>query len=128
MANSICRLHKYNDMAKEIRVGKTTKLIRETEKDISGLPLLMETEDTSVKNPIPEEITAPVADIIEDETLHEEKPVLSPDDVQPPKEPLDEAEIIITETEESKERKRKNKKNFLLLALGGLALLFVANS
>lgn len=115
-------------MAKEIRVGKTTKLIRETEKDISGLPLLMETEDTSVKNPIPEEITAPVADIIEDETLHKEKPVLSPDDVQPPKEPLDEAEIIITETEESKERKRKNKKNFLLLALGGLALLFVANS
>lgn len=114
-------------MAKEIRVGKTTKLIRETEKDISGLPLLMETEDTSVKNPIPEEITAPVADIIEDETLHEEKPVLSPDDVQPPKEPLDEAEII-TETEESKERKHKNKKNFLLLALGGLALLFVANS
>lgn len=115
-------------MAKEIRVGKTTKLIRETEKDISGLPLLMETEDTSVKNPIPEEITAPVADIIEDETLHKEKPVLSPDDVLPPKEPLDEAEIIITETEESKERKRKNKKNFLLLALGGLALLFVANS
>lgn len=115
-------------MAKEIRVGKTTKLIRETEKDISGLPLLMETEDTSVKNPIPEEITAPVADIIEDETLYEEKPVLSPDDVQPPKEPLDEAEIIITETEESKERKHKNKKNFLLLALGGLALLFVANS
>lgn len=115
-------------MAKDIRVGKTTKLIRETEKDISGLPLLMETEDTSVKNPIPEEITAPVADIIEDETLHEEKPVLSPDDVQPPKEPLDEAEIIITETEESKERKHKNKKNFLLLALGGLALLFVANS
>ena len=115
-------------MAKEIRVGKTTKLIRETEKDISGLPLLMETEDTSVKNPIPEEITAPVADIIEDETLPEEKPVLSPDDVQPPKEPLDEAEIIITETEESKERKHKNKKNFLLLALGGLALLFVANS
>lgn len=115
-------------MAKEIRVGKTTKLIRETEKDISGLPLLMETEDTSVKNPIPEEITAPVADIIKDETLHEEKPVLSPDDVQSPKEPLDEAEIIITETEESKERKRKNKKNFLLLALGGLALLFVANS
>lgn len=115
-------------MAKEIRAGKTTKLIRETEKDISGLPLLMETEDTSVKNPIPEEITAPVADIIEDETLYEEKPVLSPDDVQPPKEPLDEAEIIITETEESKERKHKNKKNFLLLALGGLALLFVANS
>lgn len=119
-------------MAKEIRVGKTTKLIRETEKDISGLPLLVETEDTSVKNPIPEEITAPVADItetvIEDETLHEEKPVLSPDDVQPPKEPLDETEIIITETEESKEQKRKNKKNFLLLALGGLALLFVANS
>ena len=119
-------------MAKEIRVGKTTKLIRETEKDISGLPLLMETEDTSVKNPIPEEITAPVADItetiIEDETLHEEKPVLSPDDVQPPKEPLDEAEIIITKTEESKEQKHKNKKNFLLLALGGLALLFVVNS
>lgn len=115
-------------MAKEIRVGKTTKLIRETEKDISGLPLLMETEDTSVKNPIPEEITAPVADIIEDETLYEEKPVLSPDDEQPPKEPLDEAEIIITETEESKEQKRKNKKNFLLLALGGLALLYVANS
>lgn len=117
-------------MAKEVRVGKTTKLIRETEKDISGLPLLMETEDTSVKNPISEEITAPVADItevIEDETLQEEKPVLSPDDVQPPKEPLDEAEII-TETEESKEQKRKNKKNFLLLALGGLALLFVANS
>ena len=118
-------------MAKEIRVGKTTKLIRETEKDISGLPLLMETEDTSVKNPIPEEITAPVADItetvIEDETLHEEKPAVSPD-VQPPKEPLDEIEIIITETEESKEQKRKNKKNFLLLALGGLALLFVANS
>ena len=61
-------------MAKEIRVGKTTKLIRETEKDISGLPLLVETEDTSVKNPIPEEITAPIADItetvIEDETLH----------------------------------------------------------
>lgn len=112
-------------MAKEIRVGKTTKLIRETEKDISGLPLLVETEDTSVKNPIPEEITET---IIEDETLHEEKPVLSPDDVQPPKEPLDEAEIIITETEESKEQKRKNKKNFLLLALGGLALLFVANS
>lgn len=118
-------------MAKEMRVGKTTKLIRETEKDISGLPLLVETENTSVKNPIPEEITAPVADItevIEDEILHEEKPVLSPDDVQPPKEPLDEAEIIITETEESKEQKRKNKKNFLLLALGGLALLFVANS
>lgn len=115
-------------MAKEIRVGKTTKLIRETEKDISGLPLLVETEDTSVKNPIPEEITAPVADITEDEILHEEKPVLSPDDVQPPKEPLDEAEIIITETEESKEQKRKNKKNFLLLALGGLALLYVANS
>lgn len=112
-------------MAKEIRQGKTTKLIRETEKDISGLPLLMETEDTSVKNSIPEEITET---IIEDETLHEEKPVLSPDDVQPPKEPLDEAEIIITETEESKEQKRKNKKNFLLLALGGLALLFVANS
>lgn len=111
-------------MAKEIRVGKTTKLIRETEKDISGLPLLVETEDTSVKNPIPEEITET---IIEDETLHEEKPVLSPDDVQPPKEPLDEAEII-TETEESKEQKRKNKKNFLLLALGGLALLYVANS
>lgn len=115
-------------MAKEIRQGKTTKLIRETEKDISGLPLLVETEDTSVKNPIPEEITAPVADIIEDETLHEENPVLSPDDVQPPKEVLDETEIIITETEESKERKHKNKKNFLLLALGGLALLFVANS
>lgn len=118
-------------MAKEIRVGKTTKLIRETEKDISGLPLL-EAEDTSVKNPIPEDITIPVADItetvIEDETLHEEKPVLSPDDVQPPKEPLDETEIIITETEESKEQKRKNKKNFLLLALGGLALLYVANS
>lgn len=111
-------------MAKEIRVGKTTKLIRETEKDISGLPLLVETEDTSVKNPIPEEITET---IIEDETLHEEKPVLSQDDEQPPKEPLDAAEII-TETEESKEQKRKNKKNFLLLALGGLALLFVANS
>ena len=81
MANTLCGLYKRNDMAKEIRVGKTTKLIRETEKDISGLPLLMETEDTSVKNPIPEEITAPVADIIKDETLHEEKPVLSPDDV-----------------------------------------------
>jgi len=118
-------------MAKGIRVGKTTKLIRESEKDISGLSL-QKAEVTSVKNPIPEEITAPVADItetiMEDETLHEENPVLSPDDVQPPKEPLDEAEIIITETEESKERKRKNKKNFLLLALGGLALFFVANS
>ena len=112
-------------MAKDIRVGKTTKLIRETEKDISGLPLLMETEDTSVKNPIPEEITAPVADIIEDETLHEEKPAVSLDDKEAS---LDEIEITITETEESKERKRKNKKNFLLLALGGLALLYVANS
>ncbi len=115
-------------MAKEIRQGKTTKLIRETEKDTIGLPP-QKAEEPNVKNPIPEEITAPVADlteiIIEDETLHEEKPAVSLDDKEAS---LDEIEITITETEESKERKRKNKKNFLLLALGGLALLYVANS
>lgn len=118
-------------MAKEIRQGKTTKLIRETEKDTIGLPPQKEAEP-NMKNPIPEDITVPVADIaetvIEDETLHEENPVPSPEEPENPKDHLDEIEIIITETEESKERKRKNKKNFLLLALGGLALLFVANS
>lgn len=108
-------------MAKEIRQGKTTKLIRETEKDTIGLPP-QKAEEPNVKNPIPEDITETV---IEDETLHEEKPAVSPDEKEAS---LDEIEITITETEESKERKRKNKKNFLLLALGGLALLFVANS
>ena len=104
-------------MAK-VRVGKTTKLIREAEKDTSGL--LFPSEAPAITNPIPEDIPTPVADMTELD--YEEV-----DDVQPPKEPVDKIEII-DETPANEEAKSRSKKNFLLLALGGLALLMVANS
>lgn len=120
-------------MAKEIRVGKTTKLIRETEKDTIGL-VVPPPADRYTNNPIEEEeiiieeTEAATAQLPLDEKIPSEQKPLPADPIDPPSPPLDNPDIPKTDTDERKERDRKNRKNFLLLALGGLALLFVANN
>lgn len=121
-------------MEKKIRQGKTTKLIRETEKDTIGL-VVPPSVDRYMNKPIEEEeiiieetVEAKSAQIPLDEKIPSEQKPLPADPIDPPSPPLDNPDIPKTDTDERKERDRKNRKNFLLLALGGLALLFVANS
>ena len=123
-------------MEKKIRQGKTTKLIRETEKDTIGL-VVPPMADRYTNNPIEEEEiiieeteTATPTQIPLDEKIPSEQKPLPADPIDPPSPPLDNPDIPKTDkdTDERKERDRKNRKNFLLLALGGLALLFVANN
>lgn len=122
-------------MEKEVRVGKTTKLIRETEKDTIGL-VVSPPADRYMNKPIEEEeiiieetVEAKPTQIPLDEKIPSEPKPLPTDPIDPPSPPLDNPDIPKTDKpDERKEQKRKNRKNFLLLALGGLALLFVANN
>ena len=133
MGDPICWIYQYYNMEKKIRQGKTTKLIRETEKDTIGL-VVPPMADRYTNNPIEEEeiiieeTEAATAQLPLDKKIPSEQKPLPADPIDPPSPPLDNPDISKTDTDERKERDRKNRKNFLLLALGGLALLFVANN
>ena len=110
-----------------MKQGKTTKLIAESEQDTFGLPV-PNIGGTAITNPIPESISPSDGEAYEaDGVFRDEEPLKNPIDTSEPT-PYDEPVIDNEEGTENEERKSKSRRNLILLALGGLALLLVANS